>query len=198
MERNAISVAAQGWAVGNGVGGLTDGVDGETARPGGADVDEAVSLGVVDGGGVRIVRRGADTVAVDLVRARRPARAGSVRRVRRCALRLPGRTSYQTTRTDERRVSPAPPQHQTRLYALTRISLMAFLSGPTVGLPSVKCTRTKSRAVTKGREMEAKNKRTKAQKRKIMPGMWNARGMVNVSSSLLSSSSLGDLRGWGS
>ena len=67
MERNAISVAAQKWAVGDGSGGLTDGVDGETARPGGADVDEAVSLGVVDGGGVRIVRRGADTIAVDFV-----------------------------------------------------------------------------------------------------------------------------------
>lgn len=49
---------------------------------------------------------------------------------------------------------------------------------PMKGEPDVKWTRAKSSAVKKGREIETRKRRTKAQMRKTMPGMWNARVMM--------------------
>ena len=47
-----------------------------------------------------------------------------------------------------------------------------------VDTPPLKCTRVISRAVKYGRETDTMNNSAKAQKRKIMPGMQNERGMT--------------------
>lgn len=41
-----------------------------------------------------------------------------------------------------------------------------------------KCTRAMSSAGRYGRDIETRKSSTKAQKRKMTPGMWNARGIV--------------------
>ena len=52
--------------------GRTDGVDGESAGPGGGDGDGACAVGVVDDGGIPAVVGVADAVAVLLIPARCP------------------------------------------------------------------------------------------------------------------------------
>ena len=157
----------------------TDGMDCETARPGRADCDGILAVGVEEGRRVCVVGGAARADALVLIPAVCPGYMQQVRSALSSVIARTGVCLSKRTRcrTDDSQRSGYEQQGGGTGRGRTRISWMAFVSGPTDGLPLLNLTRAMSMAVRYGSEMEVRKRRTKAQRRKMTPGMWNTRGM---------------------